>query len=398
MMFSAGMSSSAMSSSAMSSTKMSFTASSVSSRATDHALSFSSMSSMVSVFSNTTIDIDETGFALSQHRAGGPYLCSLPVVTGEIDDKYPYHRLLLQHRLTLEKSIAMFLRKKKLNFKDVRIAGRRSKVDMEPRPIPTVLIVANQQTQLGQWVKDWRSVAKDVHTFVNLVFPGISVDIIEEDLNKPFFCHPVREMDTIFRKWDNIRMAILAELDIDDWTGLECWRFGTSDDPLENPVTVIASIQKQSFKEHHNDSQKITNVLLQFGESNVEVLFMRDEHQPHRSRTPQLEEGDCTQHAQPGISIGIHDSSAGSSTLGGLVDLRFPGSQEWHRFGLTCFHAVYPPEGHRDTLNMVVGAEAGKHNSRTLGFSHKLLKLILQLLHCGNGIQSPSVTRWRGRC
>ena len=355
--------------------RRSSTASSVSSRATDHAMSFSSRSSN-SVFRNATVDIDETGFTLSQHRAGGPYLCSLPAVTGETDKTYPYHRVLLQHRLTLERTIARMLRNKKVDFKDVRIAGRRSKVDMEPSPMPTVLVIANRQTQLNQWVNDWRSVAKDLYALVNLVFPGISVDIIEEDLDKPFFYHPVRETDTIFRKWDNIRMTILAELDISDWTGLECWRFGTSDDPLEDPVTVIASIQKHSSKEHHNDCQKIMDVLLQFGEHTVETLFMRDEHTLYQSHNSQLEEEDCTRHAQPGISIGIHKSSAGSSTLGGLVDLRFPGSQEWHRYGLTCFHAVYPPEGHRDTLNMVVGADAGELNCNIRFFSH-LLTLLL---------------------
>jgi hypothetical protein len=237
-------------------------------------------------------------------------------------------------------------------------------VDTEPRAISIVLIVANRHAQLDKY---WRSVARDVHTLVNHVFPDISVDIVEKDLNKPFVCHPVCETDAIFRKWDNIRMAILAEQYIDDWTGLECWRFGTSDDPLKNPVTVIASVQKQWLKEHHSDSQQITNILLRFGESNVDVLLMRDEHQLYQSRTSQLEE-DCTQHMQPGISIGIHSSSAGSSTLGGLIDLRFSGSQEWHRFGLTYFRAVPPPESHRVTLNMVPGAEAGKYNSRMSGF------------------------------
>ena len=351
------------------------TASSVSSRATDHALSFSSRSSE-SVFNNATVDTDEAGFTLSQPRAGGPYLCSFPAVTGEIGKTYPYHRVLLQHKLTLENTIARMLRNKKVDFKDVRIVGRQSKVDMEPSPMPTVLVVANRPAQFNQWVDDWRSVAKDLYTLVNLVFPGISIDIIEEDLDKPFFYHPVRQTDTIFRKWDKIRMVILEELEISDWTGLECWRFGTSDDPLENPVTVIASIQKHSSKEHHDDCQKVMDILLRFGEHSVETLFMRDEHTLYQSRNPQLEEEDCTQHAQPGISIGIHNSSAGSSTLGGLVDLRFPGSQEWRRYGLTCFHAVYPPEGHRDTLNMTAGADQGKHSFNVRIFSPPLTLLL----------------------
>lgn len=68
---------------------------------------------------------------------------------------------------------------------------------------------------------------KKVYSYVALIFPSISVEIIEEELNKPFLCHPIRERDSIAPKWDEIRMAILAEVNLEDWTGLECWRPGT---------------------------------------------------------------------------------------------------------------------------------------------------------------------------
>ncbi|KAJ6187246.1 hypothetical protein N7519_002154 [Penicillium mononematosum] len=49
----------------------------------------------------------------------------------------------------------------------------------------------------------------------------------------------------------------------------------------------------------------------------------------------------------PGVGLDIHGSSAGASTLGGFVQLRFSGQSHWHTYGLTCFHAVWPPEGKR---------------------------------------------------
>lgn len=70
---------------------------------------------------------------------------------------------------------------------------------------------------------------KKVYSYVALIFPRISVEIIEEEeLDKPFLCPPIRERGSIASKWDDIRMAIQAELNLEDWTGLECWRFGTS--------------------------------------------------------------------------------------------------------------------------------------------------------------------------
>lgn len=57
--------------------------------------------------------------------------------------------------------------------------------------------------------------------------------------------------------WDKIRREIVAELDINDWTGLECWRLCSNNDSLENHVVVNTSNQKHLFKEHHNDCQKI---------------------------------------------------------------------------------------------------------------------------------------------
>ncbi|KAJ9487106.1 hypothetical protein VN97_g6215 [Penicillium thymicola] len=50
----------------------------------------------------------------------------------------------------------------------------------------------------------------------------------------------------------------------------------------------------------------------------------------------------------PGVSLEIHQCSARISTLGGLVQLQFSGKTEWRTYGLTCFHAIWPPTDHRN--------------------------------------------------
>ncbi|KAJ5138430.1 uncharacterized protein N7515_003278 [Penicillium bovifimosum] len=60
----------------------------------------------------------------------------------------------------------------------------------------------------------------------------------------------------------------------------------------------------------------------------------------------------CAGAVLPGVSLGIHQCSAGSSTLGGLVQLQFANDSQWHTFALTCFHAVWPPANHRDVKRL----------------------------------------------
>ena len=60
---------------------------------------------------------------------------------------------------------------------------------------------------------------------------------------------------------------------------------------------------------------------------------------------------------KPGVSIGIQNSSAGSSTLGGIIELRFSGSILWQSYGLSCFHCVYHLMNHRQNLDKIAGAK-----------------------------------------
>lgn len=50
----------------------------------------------------------------------------------------------------------------------------------------------------------------------------------------------------------------------------------------------------------------------------------------------------CQQKAQAGISCGLLRASEGSGTLGGIVQLLMPETNEWVPYGLTCFHCLYP--------------------------------------------------------
>lgn len=73
-----------------------------------------------------------------------------------------------------------------------------------------------------------------------------------------------------------------------------------------------------------------------------------------------MEQDECTQHAQPGGSVSIRDSSAESFALGGFIEIRFSHSSQWRRFAITCFHSVYVPGRQRGALSSILGAKEGK--------------------------------------
>lgn len=74
---------------------------------------------------------------------------------------------------------------------------------------------------------------------------------------------------------------ILSRSDISEWTALECWRYGTSEDPTENPVTVVASVLKGSTSQFYTATQRIRAILAFFDESDVAILFQKDNIKRH---------------------------------------------------------------------------------------------------------------------
>ncbi|KAJ5187361.1 hypothetical protein N7449_010355 [Penicillium cf. viridicatum] len=307
------------------------------SKASCHALSFCSTSSSSSPFGGS-VHVDSHGFLKSSHRVGGPTLCSLPTLTrGNI----PFTIAGLSLR-TEDRTISI-LREHGLEFVYVRLVGRISKVDPEPEPILTMLIVMPDQPNPDKWYRALRHIqpelAKDI--------PGICVELIEEQLNRGIYCSPVNMGHPIFRKWPSIVNYILSHADFREWTALECWRYGTDTVRQLNPVTVIVQVRKTSTNPFITAARHLHGILAYFDLAEVDVLFQRDSDAP-LIHNPTLYGDVCAGAIHPGISLGIHQCSAGTSTLGGLVQLQFSGKTEWRTYGLTCFHAVWPPTNHRN--------------------------------------------------
>jgi hypothetical protein len=107
------------------------------SRSSAYSMGFCSTLSSSSPFDDTKIDID--GFLKSSHRAGGPFLCSLPSsLIPAYDLPIPGNDSAIKREI---KTIAReVLDELHLEFLECHINGRHSKVEPEPEVILTVII------------------------------------------------------------------------------------------------------------------------------------------------------------------------------------------------------------------------------------------------------------------
>lgn len=258
----------------------------------------------------------------------------------------------------IERFASRTLRDLHLRYNDIAVTGRQSKIDPEPELVATVLVRMPNHSQPELWHRAVRLISSDLERRGHR---RMSVELIEHDFWRGTYCFPVERHHSIFPKWRDIVQEILRRSRKIEWTGIDCWRYGTNPRRRDNPVTVIVRVLKSSQNSFTTAARLIHGILATFKEADVDVLFMKDA-QKSFVMNPTLPLGVADGSVHPGVSIGIHNSSAGSSTLGGLVQIRFKREKKWSTYGLTCFHCVCPPaQYHGDAYLQNDDAKKGKY-------------------------------------
>lgn len=217
--------------------------------------------------------MDSDGYLFANRRAGGPYLCSLPARTVALRPEYIRNGPDSQQAVG---AAIRILKEENFPYQDVSFGGRRSVVDPEPAPVPTVLIVTHHPV---------RATAKRIQQNLAASFPNgdICVEMIDPLLFLPIRTFPVEESHPIFPRWDRICEEILKKCDKREWTSVECWRWGTRKSAAENPVTVVVSVKNGAQGESFITSQKmIRKIFLNAGSvtaplDDVDILFQESE-------------------------------------------------------------------------------------------------------------------------
>lgn len=299
------------------------------SRASAHALSFSSsLLTHETLLLSSEVKVDENGWVRSPRRVGGPTLCSLPVRVDRVSDQYNKQTWFYSNKLHIFTEVEGILQAHGITSKEVLALGRRSYTDPEPEPIPTVLVMMDHQSVNNNWL----IAAKEIHRKLVGEFRGISVEIIDERLNTRMHCYPVERSHSVFGKWERIANAIMCDhlMNREEWNGISIWRYGSRSDSSLNRVTLIVNVQRPAVGPFETSRQRIQDVLAtEREENNVDILFLEASFELY-AQTSGVPEDACTKALKPGVSIGIVNSSAGSLTLGGIVDSNFVATPGGH--------------------------------------------------------------------
>ncbi|KAF7716165.1 Uncharacterized protein PECH_005441 [Penicillium ucsense] len=200
------------------------------------------------------------------------------------------------------------------------------------------------------------ALAKEIYTDLRRSHYNVNVEIIDIIARLPIRSFPVLSSDKIGEDWQRIASEIIEILHSNEWIGIGCSRYGVEETAEENSVTVVIRIQKDSTRDWTSAARSISSLLTFRNIRDTNVLFEKNERFLGAG-SPILPSQVIPRAVRPGVSIGIHGSTAGSSTLGGLVDLRWPG-KDWETFGITAFHCVWPPPAQREGLRRRSGADA----------------------------------------
>ncbi|KAJ5092005.1 hypothetical protein NUU61_006875 [Penicillium alfredii] len=301
---------------------------SIFSRANAHALSFYSSSPETSVL-KSDYSVDDFGFLQSSHRAGGPALTSLPASS---------------------RPSPLFWRAYHIAYKDIFETGRQAKIDPKEGPIPTVMrggrTVHTGVKQRSRYSKYWHMNVRrspSTSSTSSSLCPAAATPSPERtqfSLNGPESVTPFSK--SRFTRVDCTRVLAL-------------WGRHHAD---QQSVTVIISIVKNSNSQFSTATRTIQGILAQFDKRDVNILFMKDEMKTF------LDDDDiciprelCTQKIKPGGSIDMYKRSAGSLTLGGLVELRFRGKRQWEPFGLTSNSGFQPVRPSDDRARRILRVE-----------------------------------------
>lgn len=268
-------------------------------------------------------------------RVGGPTLSAIPLINQDVPKDHPIYERLQASKRFIIGEMAKIINKYAIRIQGMGFWQRRSAYVPEDPPVITALIIATRETVDNTWLKasrEIRALLQDQN------FSEISVEIADPSAFVPETVSPVLQTDEIFEKWDDVRCNIVQEIDLKDVKTIGCWRLGKSPDSHQNAPTVLVTVALKSTRTWKRTREIIITILTRFALSMVAVKIVKAEVVRSSSFNCDVVRGP----ALLGQSLSPHGNKIASGTLGGFVQLKYPKSNHWDTFGLTCFHCVLP--------------------------------------------------------
>lgn len=293
--------------------------------------------------------VQDDGYVDEAFRAGGPYLCTVPVTTINIGPEHPSFDLVASNTERLTDTVFSKLASGGVRgVRNILFCLRQSVYDKEPEPVLSLLIEAEKSASNDPWLQT----SRDVQLFLCTEgLPKCSVEIAD---NRAFILDqifPLGASDRIRGQWTEVVNSIWTHCDLDDVNSIGCFRIGKYDDWRENPPTVLITVNPDTELEWKPMREDVILILENHYLPEVAVKIQRDRiiRDVGTSNFPGMHPDALSGPALVGQSVGRRNHDDRQGTFGGFVEIQHPHSREWITYGLTCNHCVLPEDEQVDS-------------------------------------------------
>lgn len=283
-------------------------------------------------------DVSERGEIRNEEfRAGGPYLCNLPVSSGALNTKSQLY--LSWYRDGLADEVRKILDCFNVQWREI-LAVTRECARKSEAPVETILILAERKAPTENWIRPCESIRKQC---ISRGLFQANVELADERGLKPVLSFVVERIAPILQEWHILEPKILSLLGTEPWLALELLRRGQDLTGNNNPITVVITIEEQSDSDWSLIRDKVVNLLEDSGYADVAVEIGRGIVTTGTKKDPKiLPEKAYNLPALPGTSIAPRGSSISAGTFGCFLKIRQSSNHKWQIKGITCHHVILP--------------------------------------------------------
>ncbi|KAJ5169899.1 uncharacterized protein N7500_002682 [Penicillium coprophilum] len=214
--------------------------------------------------------VDPDGFINEKHRAGGPYLCSLPVTILDLEAGSPLWTVC--ETVSFIKTILSILEQYGINASSVKIKRCENKHDPEIQPVATLIINATRDTFSNAWVQACRRIWK--HLFENNL-GHINVEISDPIIHYPFRVLPMGLQDRVRSIHGALIQRIEHDVDLTDCLHYGAMRIGNTKDTKDSEVVMLLKVDFESQRDWRGPRDQIVSILDEFKLPIVGVLIVK---------------------------------------------------------------------------------------------------------------------------
>ncbi|KAJ5781890.1 uncharacterized protein N7518_010373 [Penicillium psychrosexuale] len=202
--------------------------------------------------------VDSDGFINEQNRAGGPYLCSLPVTIFNLDGKSPLWTVF--ETISLHKMILSVLEQYKVNATSIKI--KKCQYKYWPlkvkEPAPTLIITATRDTFSDTWVQACRQIWQNLS---ENQLGHINVEITIPNPDFPFQFWPLESEHPYSLIYLQVHARIIKELQLKHWLDFNTLRIATTSDVKDSEAFSLLGVHFQSEQDWRGLREQIISIL-----------------------------------------------------------------------------------------------------------------------------------------